>query len=641
MRRSTIALASTVPRHVWDPKQHDPKWVDSFAKPIADRRVWPAKQYSIGIEPQTPADWLMFSKRNLAYGYNAAMRACATFPEMIPYYQEMKRRGVLLDIDTMFVMLSRAARYDKIHAPDVFKLYDEMTLLGAKTDIAVAEVLQTLWEHSAAEDAAWREARRRQLIEVYQRLAMEDVRGYGAQGHDKLMLQQVARYRQNLKSLGGRLHYDVWAVVVGNIRDPFDFGVELTNMLWDRCPDGTSFESPSPAYDIPLVEAVLRRATDGADDVQRWAAAGDVHAASADDPVAHFEDVRINEVFTAAVSRIVDEPLEYPGNTTDFKFICNIVNLAYRAGVLLSADLMAQLMDVVKFNAELPLKYRERDAMKYVGYANRAAMRKTAELPLWYKHAHPLDARVVGRYLAARDPWSASVFNVGPGKFGTFDADPTKTVKADGDAAAGDEDAPTVTRVIRSAKAVKVRWADVKRTIASAKAPRRGGRGADGGAQLTADQSRLAVYQQPHGVELFTGQAVFLRNMYAAEGRNFEVCGAIFDLVRGLKNDIDAFFGGLADAAAAGDAPADADADAAAADVLAAGPETECWEALVLTLRAMLDYLADEAAKASTQNRQADVRRLFEEVQRLRAATVDESRERFGGKFAMLWLQEA
>ena len=52
MRRAVARLAGAIPRSAWDPAHHDPRWVDSYAKPMADRRSWPAKTFSIVEEPE-------------------------------------------------------------------------------------------------------------------------------------------------------------------------------------------------------------------------------------------------------------------------------------------------------------------------------------------------------------------------------------------------------------------------------------------------------------------------------------------------------------------------------------------------------------------------------------------------------------
>ncbi|EPY36285.1 hypothetical protein STCU_00662 [Strigomonas culicis] len=195
LRRARFLLATSLPRSAWDPAHHNPNWTDSYATDIAARRHWPAKRWSVALDPRTPRDWLRFSYRNLAYAYNGALRACTTFPEMIVYYTEMKQRGVKVDVDTLNVLLTRAARYEHIQTDDIFLLFDEMTSLGARPDIAAVETLHTVLEHSAQKSFEWREARRRQLVELYNYLAVEEIARLAPHKADALLAAQMARLR--------------------------------------------------------------------------------------------------------------------------------------------------------------------------------------------------------------------------------------------------------------------------------------------------------------------------------------------------------------------------------------------------------------------------------------------------------------
>ena len=76
------------------------------------------------------------------------MRACDTFPDIIPYYKEMLTRGVKLDVDTMYVVLSRAARFDGVSVSQIFELAQEMMSHGARLDLATIEVLHTVFSHA-------------------------------------------------------------------------------------------------------------------------------------------------------------------------------------------------------------------------------------------------------------------------------------------------------------------------------------------------------------------------------------------------------------------------------------------------------------------------------------------------------------
>lgn len=48
----------------------------------------------------------------------------------------MKLRKVKVDVDTMNIMLNRAARYERMEVDDMFMLFDEMLSLGVRPDLA-------------------------------------------------------------------------------------------------------------------------------------------------------------------------------------------------------------------------------------------------------------------------------------------------------------------------------------------------------------------------------------------------------------------------------------------------------------------------------------------------------------------------
>lgn len=624
MRRALPLLATSVPRHAWDPSRHNPNWADSYSTEIADRRQWPAKKWSIGLEPKTPDDWQNFSLRNLSYAYNAALRACSTFPEMIKYYQEMKQRGVKVDLDTLNTLLSRAARYEKIQVDDVFKLYDEMIELGAKPDLATAETLHTVWEFSVnTATPEWREVRRRHLIRIYNALAEADVLQYGEKDLQHLLASQISRYRQNLKSLDASLSPALYKKYIACI-DSFELLMnEVNQFLWEFVsPEHAAKEDPTLKVRIPILHNVMKRPS------------LDASKDSSSIVQSQFEDADVCSVVLSAVERIVDGPLVDLTTPQRQRFAClALQSLVGTSGVFLTADLVAQLMDVVKFS---PLSdSRERDSMRLLANALRATSFKanSSMRQAWISAGKPCDARVVGRYIAAREPWSATQFAPQGVSFPLFAAGNTATVSLEGNADGTSPETAVVpteegtttsstVQLIRTAAEVELRWKNLWTLIERTEA--------------------LTDPKQPeeHKIEVFTGLASFLRHMFSgsrhgdnddrpiasfAPGMTNEVCEKIFHCLVDLRRKLDVFI------SSSNDHPSGSLA-----------PELECWESMLVVLRGMMDfYVLQKRNRGAAVGSGNDADAFFVSVAELRTQLVEESRSRFDGRFRLLWLQEA
>jgi hypothetical protein len=617
MRRAVPLLATSIPRHVWDPSRHNPNWADSYSTEIADRRQWPAKKWSIGLEPQTPAEWQQYSLRNLSYAYNAALRACSTFPEMIGYYQEMKQRGVKVDLDTLNTLLTRAARYEKIQVDDVFRLYDEMVELGAKPDMATAETLHTVWEYSInTATAEWREVRRRHLIRIYNALAEADVLLYGEKDLQHMLAAQIGRYRQNLKSLNASLSPALYKKYIARI-DSFELLLnEVNNFLWEFVnPENAFKEDTTLKIKIPVLHNAMKRPA--------LSAGAEVHASQ-------FEDADVCSVVLSAVERVVDRPMVDLMSPQRQRFAClALQSLVGTSGVFLTADLVAQMMDVAKYSTLDDS--RERDAMRLLSNALRATTFKANGnvRDAWIASAKPCDARVVGRYIAAREPWSGTQFAPQGTTFPLFAAGSTATVALEGSAETSGESAvvestkQTQTQLLRTAAEVELRWQNVWTLVERTEA-------------LT-DPNQAAVNK----LEVFTGLASFLRHMFCgarlnertdatvaqsfAPGMTAEVCEKVFQCLTELRRQLDLFLS---------EQPVE----------LQLAPELECWESMLVVLRGMMDFYV--LSKRSQRNAQVaassqESESFFVSVAELRTQLVEESRTRFDGRFRLLWLQEA
>lgn len=705
-RRSLCALAVGIPRSAWDPAHHNENWVDSYSTDIADRRHWPAKKWSIGLEPRTPREWLRFSHRNLAYAYNGALRACTTFPEMLLYYKEMKQRGVKVDVDTLNVLLSRAARYEHIQIDDVFLLFDELTALGARPDIASVETLHTVLEHAAQQPPEWREARRRQLVELYQYLALEEIERLAPHHADALLAAQLARLRGNLKQLHASLSPSVYRRYFAVVDGGETLIQEVHNFLWEYVSaDHAALDVPSLRLRIPFVASVMRRPAATAD--------------PATVKFTDFEDADVCSVLLAAVERCVDGDFHDRRPVSERRMYLALLTMLTSSGVLYSADLMAQLMDVVKYSRDE--RGRDRDAQRLLRYALRgsSAANDGAYRELWRAVAPPVDARVVGRYLASRDPWSplhicydrSFQFRAFPvlqlsakssvaatanssearpaegqsavpedGAEGVsadlmpssvpepLDPSTTSAQSDSGNAAGSTASASAVTP--RTAESLQQRWADVQRLIEVTGVLKRLQRRSPDGAAVTQAEAQNAM-------EVFTGCAVFLRSIATGEryGSLAEAM-ALQAVGEGTSHAattaaVAAAAGGGGGSSARGHGGVSVSAGLYAVDLdfdvwhrllqcvqqlrqdmehfmaqqtelhgWTVEPEFECWEAMLVVLRCVLDFCVVHTQQYGRAAGGGMAEALFQESAQLRADLVEESRTRFNGRMRILWLQE-
>ena len=249
--RCTTKLSALIPREAWDPQHHNPKWVDSYAEPIAVRREWPARQWLVGLNPKSQKEFLGHSMRNLAYEYNAALRACGTFPEMVPYYKEMIIRGVKLDVDTMYVLLSRAARCPTVSIKQIFLLWDEMRDHGARPDLATTEVLQTVLKiHEETSDLQdYLKSRKAELVQMYSVLCVEEMHRLGCKKYFSLVHNVFHRCRENASLMHDMLDFACYATYASYLvedpsrTDTLSFsGNTLGNL------DAAVFSSPAITY---------------------------------------------------------------------------------------------------------------------------------------------------------------------------------------------------------------------------------------------------------------------------------------------------------------------------------------------------------------------------------------------------------
>ncbi|CAG9571391.1 conserved hypothetical protein [Leishmania major strain Friedlin] len=698
-RRSCCVLAPSIPRSVWDPAHYNENWVDSYSTSIADRRHWPAKKWSIGLEPRTPRDWLRFSYRNLAYAYNGALRACATFPEMLVYYKEMKQRGVKVDVDTLNALLSRAARYEHIQVDDVFLLFDELTALGARPDIASVETLHTVLEHAAHQPPEWRETRRRQLVELYQYLALEEIERLAPHRVDALLSAQIARLRGNLKQLNASLSPSVYRRYFAAIDLGETLIQEVHNFLWEYVgADHAAMDVPSLQLRIPFVASVMKRPLATADPAKVKAT--------------DFEDTDVCSVLLAAVERCVDGNFHDRRPVSERRMYLALLTMLTSSGVLYTADLMAQMMDVVKYSRDD--RGRDRDAQRLLRYALRgsSAANDAAYRELWRAVAPPVDARVVGRYLASRDPWSpvhicydrSFQFRAFPAlqqitqsqcsssssssSSSSTDAAAVAASTAAGAgssstaAAAAEPDEalegvsagpPPGTVAAKTAEALQQRWDDVRRLIDITGVLKPG-------AGLTSARTGSAAPTQEaaqQAMEVFTGAAAFLRGVATgcrygeladalaiqavgdgqqqhhhapratplggaaatagaarsssgnvntelyAGGLDFDVWQRLMQCVQQLRQDMEQFM-----------------AQQYEAHGLQVEPEFECWEAMLVVLRCILDFCLVHTQQYGRTAGGGMAENLFLESAQLRAQLVEESRTRFNGRMRILWLQE-
>jgi hypothetical protein len=598
MRRGLPVLASSIPRHVWDPTRANPNWADSYATDVADRRQWPAKRWSIGLEPRTPTDWLSYSTRNLAYAYNGALRACTSFPEMVQHYQEMKRRGVAVDLDTMNILLTRAARYEKIVADDVFSLFEELLAYGARPDLSVVETLHTVYDHhytAASHSAEWREMRRKRLVELYNSLCADEIATYADKSVPFLLRAQLQRYRENLRSLGSVLSARVMCQYVTQAEEPDVIVEAIHDYLWDFVPrDHPCVEIKALGVQIPRVSIICRRPTDATD-------------------IAAFDDAGLNAVFAAAVERVIDTGMTSRRFPSERSVLLALVNCFWQSGVFMSSTVLAQLMDAVKFSNDN--QYRDQDAMRYYGFGARVsivAKDAPAAAQQWTALQPVLDGRVLGRFIAARDPWSPSSFL--PSANGAF-----ALVGADGGAGqveaqgTSDDKSPDVSGgSLRTAAGLRRRWDDIGALVTAAGA-------------LTHPAATLDAK-----MEIFTGKVCFLRNAlfparYAKQGTSNmsawatvppDVAQLIFELLQALKTEMDVFIAANPSAV----------------------PELEAVEGMLVIARGLLDMTI---VSGDAQQENSQRHGFFSAVAAARSQLLTEARSRFDGRFRILWLQDS
>lgn len=714
-----LLLAAHIPRSVWDPAHYNENWTDSYATDIADRRQWPSKKWSVGLEPRTPSDWLQHSKRNLAYGYNGAMRACSTFPEMVELYKEMKQREVKVDVDTMNILLTRGARYEALQVDDLFLLFDEMVGLGARPDVAAIETLHTVLDHSAGMPVEWREVRRRQLVEWYNCLAVELIeRLRPSTGHqlsplaDTLLSHQMNRLRDNLRQLQASLSPHVYRQYFHVIQSSFVLMKEVQNFLWE-------FVQPNhPATTIPnlgrfpAVGLVMKRpplpgsarmninnnnnnsrihGNHGVSSSSSSNSSGDLIPLPASRSafvsqfqkhgmdklkITDFEDSDVCAVLLAAVERTVEAgfPAD-PVTPNTRRLFLMLLSTIRCTGVLYTADLMAQLMDIVKY-AEDDLT-RDTDAQRVLQSALRGSgsgAQDEGYRRLWKSIQPVADGRVVGRYIAARHPWTMNVihFNEQQQFRGTYPSaqslDTASATDTLSESEGGDVVHPVATAAgqvhlerRRTAEAFTLRWSDVQALIKATRV-------------LPTPAENPTPAQLSAAMEVFTGQMVFLRT--AATGHRYETLeealatqaagGEVMDTTGAESNES----GGTSAATAAlvPDLPlgvwqrilaalrethasmeafmaqySDKDPELASS----AEPEFECWEAMLIVLRSIMDYCAsarlraNSGAAAGQSSYHPEVMdALFTEAAELRSRLVEESLTRFSGRMRVLWLHE-
>lgn len=462
---SSLLLASHIPRSAWDPAHYHENWTDSYGTAIAARRQPSSKRWSVGLTPSTPRDWLQYSSRNLAYAYNGALRACGTdFQKMVALYKEMKERGVKVDVDTLHILLTRGARYEKMRPDDLFLLVEELVQLGARPDMAAIETLHTVWDHSAGMPVEWREVRQKQLVQYYNYLAEETVdrlsHSSSPQHHlsphlDALMAQEMARLRGNVQQLHARLSARVYRKYFHAIQSSSLLLRELHQFVWEFVPpDHPAIFIPGLNLRFPFIASVMRRpplpqrtVPEGSDEASSSHAGTTRHplhsrAAQAilqavssttaptttttSRPTAalspsvpflpsHFEDVAVNDVFLAAVERLVeaDFTMDHLHSSSlsvrrllHRRVFLSLLSILESTGVLFTPDLMAQLMDVVKYSEEDGT--RDADARRVLRYALRGscASRQEDYRAAWLSLQSVADGRVVGRYIASRHPWT-------------------------------------------------------------------------------------------------------------------------------------------------------------------------------------------------------------------------------------------
>ena len=565
---------------------------------------------------------------------------------MIPLYREMIERGVKMDLDTMYVILSRGARYDKMSPQDLFILFDEMKELGAKADITVLELLHTVLESSEGQPAEWREARRLQLVWLYCDLAATELPEYGEKNYQNLLRSQFHRFRVNCRSLKERLPANIWIYYLTSLTDFDTMAEEVAQYLWDFAPN-ENYESKMIGrlqVAVPVLTKLLNRPDP--DSSKASSAKVDTETTSLSTtaadlmqstsvPPSYKLDEEINSVLLAALGRMIDYPMtsrRTPGGLDPGIAYMFFRPLTVQCGVLRGADLTAQLLDLVKYmdnsataealtEAEMITK-KDTNSIQILNDTMKGSrVVPSQQQAHWREYARPVDARVVGRLLACRDPWGPNTFTVSaqgqPSSFSVGDSKVQTT--SDASAAEGGEK-KTASYVIRTAEDVDRRWKDMEAFVKST--------------NVLKDRFATDSDGLPITTEVYTGMAIWLKRMYDAESRNYDVCAAVFNKLQILKLELDRFcssdYHREEDASAAG--------DTASAQVQLV-PEVECWEAMLSLIKSMMDFVATRH-RSQTTTGVTEANQLFGQLAEFRSQLLKESRQRYGGRFSMLWLEE-
>ena len=162
------------------------------------------------------------------------MRAIATFSDIVPLYLEMKERGVQMDTDTMFIMISRAARHSEVTAHELFLLYGEMKELGARPDLVIVELMHTSLDHAVHHTTPeWQQMQKRKLALEYLALLEDEVDRLSSSNLGALLQAQFLRYRSNIKKLGYRTPTKFWVACMSRLHHFNDLLECFVGYLWD------------------------------------------------------------------------------------------------------------------------------------------------------------------------------------------------------------------------------------------------------------------------------------------------------------------------------------------------------------------------------------------------------------------------
>eukprot|EP00760_Papus_ankaliazontas_P034141 PhM_4_TR7006/c0_g1_i1/m.35082 len=485
MRRAPFLFATAIPRDAWDPAHHNPKWHDSHADHITKRRDWPSRKWLVGLVPKTPREFLETSDRNVVYQYNARMRACVTFPEIIPYYKEMLQRGVKIDVDTMYVVLSRAVRFEGLTAQDVFALCDEMVAHGARLDLATAEVLHTLWDTAVVTEddvelVAWKEARRQFLGNTYNQLLKTELHRTGSRGLESLMQQTFAKHRANLRALSLMPSFENYAIYVSYLtratpKDSaakFDRGsahalgsilgaleaVKDDIYVANRCAERGIEYQVVPRRNDTDTDTLLRLSPIVAQDAELFKS---VSAGMSNIYLTALQNVVMRNGTAAEAKRLL-------------YFASNFVHNLRKDGVRVSMEVHRELMNIAKFHGGSRTAFARnlvRNALQPLEFS------KTGK-----PATKPADLRLLSRFVCAVDAWSAE-YNpfVAPQKKG-----------GEGEPGAASSSVP----VRRTATDAMARYHEIRNVL-----------------QNATNVADLPVVEQKHAHEMYTALVFFTRSL--------------------------------------------------------------------------------------------------------------------------------